>query len=1569
MTGKVVQLKEAFKGLITNSFNTDFAKNMVGGLTTLVNGFNTTLSSLDKINLALPMMLGAFGGLFGLMKRMSDENYKPIMNLDELLGKNGADSKNNVVSTFKSISTSMKEVGKEANAMTKVQAGFKGLNASLGGIKSIGLEMLSSAITGVGIALASWAIAEGIKVIYNEVHKLDIEIEELTKAVDEHKTAVKHLEANKKTLKGYADTYYELSKKQKLTDDESARLKESLEGIAEIMPQLVLGYDEDGSPILAMSDDVEGLIKQYEKLIEKEKEALMRDENKLGKSSLEKLNNEKEVGKSNLNRDGQYGINNFNKTTLDKMNSANQKISKINTSTVASFEETSKKVNKAMGSYESAIEDNFDTIAEKAEEKAEDIGNVMKLVSNSFSEELKTTKLSEDAKKIGAEVNNAFDFIGEDLNFDKIDIDKIQKKLVDALAKGKGEAYNAVKAFADLREEYAKTSDIATYEKSVANLVPQLAKALGLTEEQVKQMVALSEVEKTATDAQDAFLRSFGYNNDMVATNEEAEKLALTYNQLKDAREQLLDMGDELLVDGKVKVKPILEVINETQLPDEFKNIIKGLIGENSELTEEQYESVIQLMFAIETGDSSSIEEAEKQIQEQFGDEDFEVDLGTLIASFNVQVSNDTMGAIAEALKKSGINEDIQRKIKLAVSKGDLEEVKKLIDGLPKDKQIEVEALVQQALNNLNTVDGLQLSDKWMQLFGDNTDALNKYREVEQMTPIEKTVNFVGRLIGDAWNFITGTKSTPKVKSPGGGQNIGFPRLIDPNQVSAMSYEYPSSVNDDIRPLTTASAINTSPVSIKAKIGDALSKIGSTGKPNYKINITLNAVSTSLKNGVSLLIDLENALEGINSKLSLTEKAMDNVYGKNKIKYLQTAISLLKTQSSIYEDQYEALSKEESILQKNLKSKGIKFDGDGNISNYSEKINSLDNQIEKLGDKKGASKQKESLENLKKAMEEYTDVHSKNIYKIQEDWLDAKESIRKYEEEIKKLQILDKTYKYSNNIKQIEVYLDNCSSKINIIESQLSRASGSKAINLIKEEIIETNKQLDYHSEKLKDALKIRGEYGKSLSEYGFKIDDEGNISNLDTILNKYQDSEELDYIKDLVDSYNDYNNEVRDSNEELANLTSNVADLKDELDRMQDANNLYKYNSALTEQEKILDKIGNSLDLLSAKSEYAYGSDKIEYMKEEIALYEQGIKSQKETIANLQTIDEYYKNKLSNFGFTFDSNGDITNLSEMLDKYKDSDSLGNINELLETFYDIHNDKLPEALQKLLEYENNTKKVYEQELNVIKDVEDKITDMIKDNIEKRKDALKDSADKQIELINKVKQAYDEQKSEDDYNKKLTEQQEKIAKINKEIALARKDNSLAGKAKLEGLLGDLEEANKDLNDIIKNRQDELIGDMFDKETDRIQQECDDATKKLEETWTDSKIAEAVKEALGTGVFTDLDGNIISLEEAMLNFAESSGEAVGILADKVKYELTASLQEAMEYLQNYPEIMKNLGIEIGTNTQLNAPNGANTNTISVAGITININGGNNDPTEIANEVKRQIEVYLKEITGRV
>ena len=119
-----------------------------------------------------------------------------------------------------------------------------------------------------------------------------------------------------------------------------------------------------------------------------------------------------------------------------------------------------------------------------------------------------------------------------------------------------------------------------------------------------------------------------------------------------------------------------------------------------------------------------------------------------------------------------------------------------------------------------------------------------------------------------------------------------------------------------------------------------------------------------------------------------------------------------------------------------------------------------------------------------------------------------------------------------------------------------------------------------------------------------------------------------------------------------------------------------------------------------------------------------------------------------------------------------------------------------------------------------------------------------------------------------------------------------------------LMNQLQEEQKNLEKLVQDKIDEDINTMFDDQIDKVETNAEDEVKNIEDTWTESKIAEMVEQALNTGIFTDIDGNIQSLDSALMEFANNSSEYFGVMG--------ASLKE---------ELLDNLNIALGTMKELN------------------------------------------------
>ena len=599
---------------------------------------------------------------------------------------------------------------------------------------------------------------------------------------------------------------------------------------------------------------------------------------------------------------------------------------------------------------------------------------------------------------------------------------------------------------------------------------------------------------------------------------------------------------------------------------------------------------------------------------------------------------------------------------------------------------------------------------------------------------------------------------------------------------------------------------------------------------------------------------------------------------------------------------------------------------------------------------------------------------------------------------------------------ELQNRIDKVNNKLTLLDTKMQRAVGTKKIEYLEKQNALYEEQKKLQEELYDNLYKEKEALRNELKDYGFTFDAQGNLNEYDEImlkmerkadelqkaadkasktssdyegksdskkkslssasesasnaLDKYK--EKLDRVKTLTDEYLSLHNEELSSiSNEWEDLNNKIAENNDEIEKLVRENKLYIYKNSIVQLENEIDILTDKYDLLDIKMKHALGNEKLSMYNQQIEIMQKQKKAQEELIDNYNKMIEVYKTDLSKYGFKFDNDNNLTNQKEILDSFQNSEDLEKVTELMEEYIDIQREQLPNAISEWENLENTIKDVYEDKLDITKEIEDKITDIYKDQIEKRKDEIQKQCDKEVEAINKVKEAYQKSKEEDAYEKDKAEQQQKIADINKQIERYKKDNSTSAQAKISDLLDQLKTEQENLDKLIEDRRDSLVSDMFDKQIERIQEESDKAQEKLDEEWTQDKISEMVKNALDTGMFTSVTGEITNLESVMLEFAETSGDAIGIMADKVKTELVGNLQAAMDIMKEYPSIMKGLNLRnIDTVSLEISKLGQNTGSKSVNVGDINISvTGNGNPTDIANEVKKQVSKCFDDLVSRV
>ena len=186
-----------------------------------------------------------------------------------------------VSGAFTDFKTNQVETGKSLSQLTK------SFTQSAVGSKlaMVGTSLLNGALIG----LASWGIGKAIKAFDNYINRHEIAAKKARENIDVINGDIQGYQSQKKSLEEISKEYDELAKKTNKSADEIERFSQLKNEIAQIAPELVLGYDENNDPILAMKGNVTDLIGELDRAIESKQKLLESKEKDLGINATENI--------------------------------------------------------------------------------------------------------------------------------------------------------------------------------------------------------------------------------------------------------------------------------------------------------------------------------------------------------------------------------------------------------------------------------------------------------------------------------------------------------------------------------------------------------------------------------------------------------------------------------------------------------------------------------------------------------------------------------------------------------------------------------------------------------------------------------------------------------------------------------------------------------------------------------------------------------------------------------------------------------------------------------------------------------------------------------------------------------------------------------------------------------------------------------------------------------------------------------------------------------------------------------------------------------------------------------
>lgn len=266
LEAQLLKLKAAWQGLSQAFLSSDFLKGALNVVIELVDGLAKLIDTVG----AVPALLTVFAGFKGLKTVFSTinngGNLKELGNIFGLLQK-----------SFPGITGSVKKLTTYLREMSLASGGA---GSALGGLMSLILQHPYIAAAAAAVAVLTGVFVHQKK----KAEELSKEVADVTSKYKEQHNELIKLKSDYDTSNesSMISKYAKLSKgvdglgrNVSLTADEYSEYQSIVNSIAEQIPSLVSGYDDQGNAILSCKGNVEELTNAYQKLIHEQNRAVL----------------------------------------------------------------------------------------------------------------------------------------------------------------------------------------------------------------------------------------------------------------------------------------------------------------------------------------------------------------------------------------------------------------------------------------------------------------------------------------------------------------------------------------------------------------------------------------------------------------------------------------------------------------------------------------------------------------------------------------------------------------------------------------------------------------------------------------------------------------------------------------------------------------------------------------------------------------------------------------------------------------------------------------------------------------------------------------------------------------------------------------------------------------------------------------------------------------------------------------------------------------------------------------------------------------------------------------------
>lgn len=542
---------------------------------------------------------------------------------------------------------------------------------------------------------------------------------------------------------------------------------------------------------------------------------------------------------------------------------------------------------------------------------------------------------------------------------------------------------------------------------------------------------------------------------------------------------------------------------------------------------------------------------------------------------------------------------------------------------------------------------------------------------------------------------------------------------------------------------------------------------------------------------------------------------------------------------------------------------------------------------------------------------------------------------------------IDAAVKYSIDLlKELENAITKVTDKISLLDKKMKYASGADKLKYLEEQNAAQKEELELLNQKDK-ALNTQKNHlqNKLKKEYKYTFTDDGNLTNYEEKLialekeleklDKQSESDKgskkseerkkkIEEEKKVVEEYLKIAfteiPKVADAQQDVTNAliesTRAAEEFKKELKEI-------GQEAALTSAQKHVTEIQNEIDLIDVLMKNAEGDEKLDLIEKKKELLAKQAKEIKDVIKVYEDTAKDLREGLSKEGFEFSADGkSITNYEQKMKELKktlDADKYKEVTENAQKYLDLLLKDLPGANKQIEQNKQDIedlneayKDAYKDQLKEAQSLQEKIRDMYKKELEERLKEIDKETKAKIDSLKKQQDAYNDSRKEAEYQDDYEEQQDVISDLEKQIAIAERDSSLSGQKKLKDLQKQLKEEQKKLEDLVQDHVDDQVNDMYDKESDRLQEEADKLKEELEKKYSDENLVDLINEAISSGKFVGLDGEVKKLQDAVIEYINKYEDGMLAMGSVTKQEWLDKLKEGKETLEDINDILDELDL---------------------------------------------------------